>query len=127
MTPNQLVPVTPQRLFIRPHLHLLHPQVSIFALICDVPFIPINRVDSAMDWTANISILGGQQGATKWDERDWYWDSAANVHFTPYRHWFNSYEKISPCLVHGLGGGSEAVGIGSVVLEDLNRVKHTLH
>jgi transposase InsO family protein len=83
--------------------------------------------DSAMDWTANISILDGQQDATKRDERDWYWDSAANVHFTPYRHWFDSYEKISPRLVRGLGGGSEAVGIGSVVLEDLNQVKHTLH
>src|SRR5271169_498060 len=83
--------------------------------------------DSAMDWTANISILGGQQDVIKRDERDWYWDSAANVHFTPHRHWFDSYDKISPRLVRGLGGGSEAVGIGSVVLEDLNQVKHTLH
>jgi transposase InsO family protein len=82
--------------------------------------------DSAMDWTANISILGNQQDVMKQDERDWYWDSASNVHFTPYRHLFNTYDKITPRLVHGLGGGSEAVGIGSVVLEGLHQVKQTL-
>jgi hypothetical protein len=36
----------------------------------------------------------------------------------------HSYEKISQRFVRGLVGGSEAIGIGSVVLEDLN---HTLH
>jgi transposase InsO family protein len=58
----------------------------------------------------------------------WSIDSACNIHLTPYKSRFITYNEFQICdEVKGLNGHADVLGSGSVELEDMHRRKHTLH